>query len=73
MDSETKSPPEEPLLELEVRLLRLFQSLEEINSKFPETRQFLRDRGMEHMAELDGRGRRELLEHLQQIARRMIH
>ncbi len=54
-------------------LKRLLKKLEEVNSFYPATQQFLRSRGLEHVSELGTDGRQELLAHLQGLLSRMVH
>lgn len=54
-------------------LERMLRRLEDVNSFYPATQQFLRERGLEHVSELGHDGRQELVTHLQQILKRMVH
>ena len=47
--------------------------LAELNSQFPATIAFLHSRGKEHMDELSSSERKELLAHLQQTYKGMLH
>ena len=51
---------------------RLLKKLEEVNSFYPATQQFLRSRGLEHVSELGTEGRQELLAHLKGLLDRMV-
>ena len=44
----------------------ILRSLENANSQFPATRNFLRSRGLEHVSELDAKGIEDLRRHLMQ-------
>ncbi len=48
-------------------------SLQEVNSSFPATKEFLKIKGCHSVAELDREGLRELEEFLLGIYRRMVH
>jgi hypothetical protein len=47
--------------------------LQEVNSSFPATREFLKIKGCNSVAELDREEMRELQEFLRGIYRRMVH
>ena len=53
-------------------LSRLLAKLEEVNSFYPATRQFLRARGLDRVSELGSDGRRELLAHLRRLYDRRV-
>ncbi len=53
-------------------LNRLLKKLEEVNSFYPATQQFLRSRGLERVSELGTQGRQELLAHLKGLLNRMV-
>jgi hypothetical protein len=57
--------PQDKLDEFEAQARRTLESLEDANSAFPATQEFLRARGLTHMRELDAQGRKELREHLE--------
>ena len=48
---------------------QLARALRDANSRMPATTEFLRERGMTHIDELDDEGRRQLIEHLRRIFR----
>lgn len=50
------------------KLRKLRTQLEDLNSDYPETAEFLRDRGLTNVRELDESGRAELVSHLQKCA-----
>ncbi len=54
-------------------LKRLLKKLEEVNSFYPATQQFLRSRGLDSVTELGSDGRQELLTHLRGLLNRMVH
>lgn len=43
------------------------ECLQDINSKYPATRDFLRTKGLEHISELDEEGTKELTTHLESV------
>ena len=45
--------------------------LQDVNSKFPETQEFLRARGLEHVSELDEDGIKELEAHLREVLKKL--
>lgn len=47
--------------------------LQEVNSSFPATREFLKIKGLESVAELDRDGMRELQDFLRGIYKKMVH
>ncbi len=53
--------------ELKGRLTRLNNSLDDLNSSFPETKKFLEARGLTKVSQLDEAGRKALTEHLQAV------
>jgi len=63
----TLDPKEDPTVDLANNLKRLSDSLDELNSAFPETQKFLRDRGLTKVSQLDEAGRRQLTEHLRSV------
>ena len=53
-------------------LNRLLEKLQDVNSFYPATQQFLRLRGLDHITELGEDGRQELLSHLRSLLKRTI-
>ena len=52
-------------------LARLAEELDEMNSAYPATREFLRQRGLTRVSQLDETGRQELTEHLQRLLQQL--
>lgn len=48
---------------------QLVSDLEDLNSMFPATKEFLTARGLTNVRQLDKRGREELVAHLQNVLR----
>lgn len=57
--------PQDKLDEIETQARRTLASLEDANSAFPATQEFLRARGLTNVRELDKQGLAELREHLE--------
>jgi len=55
------------LAEIKGKLTKLRDSLDDLNSAFPETRKFLEARGLARVSQLDESGRQELTAHLQAL------
>ncbi len=55
---------DEQLAEVKDNLTKLSQSLDDVNSSFPETQMFLQARGLTKVSQLDEAGRKALSEHL---------
>jgi len=60
----SKLEPEE-LDKLHQGLLKTKSSLEDLNSAYPTTQEFLRQRGLTNVRELDAQGREDLKRHLE--------
>jgi len=58
---------DEQLAEVNGKLTKLRDSLDDLNSAFPETRNFLQARGLTKVSQLDEAGRKALTEHLRAV------
>ena len=54
-------------------LRKLTQELEDLNSQFPATKEFLQSKGLENVRDLNEHERKELLAHLAKKYRRLLH
>lgn len=64
---------DEQLDAMEKPLKTLRDSLDDVNSAFPATQEFLIARGLTRVSQLDATGREELTEHLKAIIRRIAN
>ena len=79
MDEETRRGLTELLLEATPQQLReihaacaeTLRDLQDLNTAFPATQEFLRERGLTHVRELDAQGLEDLKSHLQKIHDRL--
>lgn len=58
---------DDQLAEVKGKLTKLRDSLDDLNSAFPETKRFLEARGLTKVSQLDEAGRQALTEHLQAV------
>lgn len=56
-----------------IDLGKLTRALEDLNSKFPATSEFLRSKGLENVRDLTERDRKELIAHLTKKYHRLLH
>lgn len=56
-----------------IDLKRLERDLEDLNSNFPATKEFLRMRGLENVRDLDERGKKELIVCLRKKYKKFLH
>lgn len=56
-----------------INLGKLTHDLEDLNSQFPATKEFLQSKGLENVRELNERDRKELLVHLTKKYRELLH
>lgn len=61
------------LTALRVRKERELASLKDAVSSYPETRDFLKARGLTHIGQLDAQGIRELRAHLERVLRATLN
>ena len=59
--------PQDKLDEIDAQARKTLASLEDANSAFPATQEFLRARGLTNVRQLDAQGNQELREHLERI------
>ncbi len=50
---------------------QLLESLQDLNSKYPATQEFLKQRGLTNVRQLDAQGREDLLTHLRDVLRKL--
>jgi hypothetical protein len=55
------------------RLRDLRDRLQDLNTAFPETKNFLTGRGLDHVSQLDAQGLKDLQEYLQGVYKRSLH
>ena len=74
MSSSTRIPRRNlPLTEARRDLEKLRNKLQDMNSQYPATRQFLYSRGLTHVSELDAQGMKDLREYLTGEYKKLLH
>jgi hypothetical protein len=74
MPSSTRIPRRNlPLTEAKRDLEKLRDKLQDLNSQYPATRQFLYSRGLKHVSELDAQGMKDLREYLTGEYKKLLH